>query len=107
VTDLSSFPKIPEDLLMKMLAPPKPPVRIVIDSDVDNEVDDYFALTWILQSPESFKIEGVYAAPYSFRARTLQLNETYAVLQRGARGGRLRSVDATPAGSRRGRLRPC
>jgi len=83
VTERPSFPKISEGLLKKMLDPPKPPVRIVIDSDVDNEVDDYFALTWILQSPESFKIEGVYAAPYSFRSRTLQLNETYAILQRG------------------------
>jgi hypothetical protein len=34
MTDLPSFPKIPEDLLEKMLEPPKPPVRIVIDSDV-------------------------------------------------------------------------
>jgi purine nucleosidase len=83
VTDLPSFPKIPESLLKKMLEPPKPPVRIVIDSDVDNEVDDYFALTWILQSPESFRIEGIYAAPYSFRSRVLQLNETYAIVQRG------------------------
>lgn len=83
MTDLPSFPKIPKKVLEKMLQPPKPPVRIVIDSDVDNEVDDYFALTWILQSAESFQIEGVYAAPYSFRSRTLQLNEAYAILQSG------------------------
>lgn len=83
MSDRPGFPKIPASVLQKMLEPPKPPVRIVIDSDVDNEVDDYFALAWILQSPESFQIEGVYAAPYSFRSRLLQLNEAYAILQRG------------------------
>ena len=83
MTPTVKFPEIPEKQRERMLQPPKAPVRVVVDSDVDNEVDDYYALTWLLQSPDSFTIEGVYAAPYSFRSRTLQINETWAILQRG------------------------
>ena len=40
-------------------------LRIVIDSDAKNEVDDQFAIAWALRSPERFQIEAVYAAPFS------------------------------------------
>lgn len=39
--------------------------RVVIDTDTANEIDDQFAIAWALRAPESMKIEGVYAAPFS------------------------------------------
>lgn len=40
-------------------------IRLVIDSDAKNEVDDQFAISWALRSPERFSVEAVYAAPFS------------------------------------------
>lgn len=40
-------------------------IRIVIDSDAKNEVDDQFAISWALRSPERFDVEAVYAVPFS------------------------------------------
>lgn len=40
-------------------------LRLVIDSDAKNEVDDQFAIAWALRSPDRFQVEAVYAAPFS------------------------------------------
>ncbi len=40
-------------------------LRLVIDTDAKNEVDDQFAIAWALKSPERFQVEAVYAAPFS------------------------------------------
>ncbi len=45
------------------------PLRVVIDTDTANEIDDQFALTWALLSPDRLQIEALYAAPYSFAHR--------------------------------------
>lgn len=55
------------------LAEPRGPVRLVIDTDAANEIDDQFALTWALLSPDRLQIEGAYAAPFSFAHRRAQL----------------------------------
>lgn len=39
-------------------------LRVVIDTDTDNEIDDQFALVYALLSPERLTVEAVYAAPY-------------------------------------------
>jgi inosine-uridine nucleoside N-ribohydrolase len=39
-------------------------LRVVIDTDAYNEVDDQFAIAWALRSPERLGVEAVYAAPY-------------------------------------------
>jgi purine nucleosidase len=55
----------PDDgMLTARLAPPDGPVRMVLDTDTDNELDDQFALTYALLSPERLQVEAVYAAPY-------------------------------------------
>ncbi|MDR0721131.1 MAG: nucleoside hydrolase [Treponema sp.] len=50
-------------------------LRVVIDTDAYNEVDDQFAIAWALSSPERMGVEAVYAAPYNnaffFRGRDL------------------------------------
>jgi purine nucleosidase len=40
------------------------PVRVVLDTDTYNEVDDQFALAHLLMSPDRIKLEAVYAAPF-------------------------------------------
>lgn len=48
----------------KLLDPPTGRVRMVLDTDTDNEIDDQFALCYSLLSPERLNVEAVYAAPY-------------------------------------------
>jgi len=50
--------------LLKKLKPPKKKVKMVLDTDTYNEVDDQFALAYALKSPESLSVEAVYAAPF-------------------------------------------
>ncbi|MFT3957137.1 MAG: nucleoside hydrolase [Piscinibacter sp.] len=55
------------------LAPPRGPVRVVIDTDAANEIDDAFALAWALRVPQRLRVEGVYAAPWSFAHRRAEM----------------------------------
>lgn len=59
------------------LAPPKGKVRMVLDTDTYNEVDDQFALSYALMSPQNLDVEAVYAAPFSgaFFAKLLNQND--------------------------------
>lgn len=61
------LPKLPESKMMQMLRLPEPEgkLRIVIDTDAKNEIDDQFALAWALMSQDRLEIEGMYAAPFS------------------------------------------
>ncbi|HHY83803.1 MAG TPA: nucleoside hydrolase [Clostridiales bacterium] len=58
------FPKIPADLMMKLLEPPVGRVRMVLDTDTYNEVDDQFALAYAIKSGEKISLEAIYAAPF-------------------------------------------
>jgi inosine-uridine nucleoside N-ribohydrolase len=49
---------------LEMLEWPAEPVRMVLDTDTFNEVDDQFALAYTLLSPERLQCEAVYAAPF-------------------------------------------
>jgi len=40
-------------------------IRVVIDTDAANEIDDQFAIAWALRSPERLALEAVLAAPFS------------------------------------------
>jgi len=58
------FPDIGEAQRLRMLAPPQDrPVRMVLDTDTYNEIDDQFALVYALISPE-LDVQAVYAAPF-------------------------------------------
>jgi inosine-uridine nucleoside N-ribohydrolase len=46
------------------LQPPEGKVRIVIDTDTYNEIDDQFAVVHAMLSPEKLSVEGIYAAPF-------------------------------------------
>jgi inosine-uridine nucleoside N-ribohydrolase len=52
------------DAIAERLRYPLGKLRVVIDTDAYNEVDDQFAISWALKSPERMDVEAVYAAPY-------------------------------------------
>lgn len=54
-----------EILRKERLTIPAGRIRLAIDSDAKNEIDDQFAIAWALRSPERFSVEAVYAAPFS------------------------------------------
>ena len=59
-----SFPQISESQRINMLKHPgERPVRMVLDTDTYNEIDDQFALVYSLISPE-LDVRAVYAAPF-------------------------------------------
>jgi purine nucleosidase len=58
------FPAVSENQRIEMLKHPKDrPVRMVLDTDTYNEIDDQFALVYSLISPE-LDVRAVYAAPF-------------------------------------------
>ncbi len=59
-----NFPKIDEATRIKKLTPPSGKIKIVLDTDTYNEVDDQFALAYALLSPEKIDLLAVYAAPF-------------------------------------------
>mgnify|MGYP003402768097 CR=1 FL=1 len=63
----------PHDWYARRLAPPRTRPRVVIDTDAANEIDDQFALTWALLSPERLDVLAVYAAPFSFEHRRQEM----------------------------------
>src|SRR5687768_13169134 len=61
------IPAISGALRLDRLRPPAGKVRIALDTDTYNEVDDQFALTYALLSPEQMTVEAIYAAPFHNR----------------------------------------
>jgi purine nucleosidase len=58
------FPVISDALRLERLQPLTGKVRMVLDTDTYNEIDDQFALVQALLSPERLDVEAVYAAPF-------------------------------------------
>lgn len=50
--------------LMKRLQLPEGKIRMVLDTDTYNEIDDQFAVVYALKSPERLNVEAIYAAPF-------------------------------------------
>ncbi|MDR2607220.1 MAG: nucleoside hydrolase [Treponema sp.] len=50
--------------LIRRLKKPSGPVDVIIDTDTYNEIDDQFALAFLIKSPEKLVLKGIYAAPF-------------------------------------------
>lgn len=61
---MNQFPQISETKRIQRLEPPVGKIRMVLDTDTYNEIDDQFALVYALLSPEKLQVEAVYAAPF-------------------------------------------
>jgi hypothetical protein len=59
-----NFPVLDEKLRAARLEPPTGKVRVVLDTDTYNEVDDQFALAQMILSPDRMKVEAIHAAPF-------------------------------------------
>ena len=64
------FPELSEGFRFKQLEPATGVIRMVLDTDNFNEVDDQFALAYTVLSKEKIKLEAVYAAPFNNRRAT-------------------------------------
>ncbi|MDQ8737223.1 nucleoside hydrolase [Paenibacillus sp. LHD-38] len=59
-----NFPVLSAEELVRKLEAPKGKVRIVLDTDTFNEIDDQFAVIYALLSPEKIELQALYAAPF-------------------------------------------
>jgi len=60
------FKRLPDDFILKRLEPPAlgRKVRMVLDTDTYNEIDDQFAVTYSILASERLNVEAIYAAPF-------------------------------------------
>ena len=58
------FPNLADELRRQRLLPPEGRLRIVLDTDTYNEIDDQFAVVQALLSPDRLDVEAIYAAPF-------------------------------------------
>lgn len=59
-----NFPMIADSVRLHRLQPPTGKIRMVIDTDTYNEIDDQFAVVHALLSPDELSVEAIYAAPF-------------------------------------------
>ena len=66
---LPKFPSLDDKLRIARLSPPSAPrsVRMVLDTDTANEIDDQFAVVHALLSGDRLSVEAIYAAPFARR----------------------------------------
>ncbi len=85
LTNSDTFERLPEAQLQSLLKLPEigdKTLKIVIDTDLDNEIDDFFAIVQLALAHHDklINIEAIYAAPYSFRSRLLDLIQAQNLL---------------------------
>lgn len=59
-----NFPTLSEQTRLTRLQPRAGKLRMVLDTDTYNEIDDQFAVVYSLLSPERLSVEAIYAAPF-------------------------------------------
>jgi hypothetical protein len=59
-----TFPTLSTEDRLALLEPREGKLRMVLDTDTYNEIDDQFALVYALLSPERLDVEAIYAAPF-------------------------------------------
>ena len=50
--------------LLRRLERPSGPVDVVLDTDTFNEVDDQFALSYLVKMADRLRLQAIYAAPF-------------------------------------------
>ncbi|MGP1396099.1 MAG: nucleoside hydrolase [Inquilinaceae bacterium] len=80
---LKRFDPLPEGEMRRLLEPPSGPVRMILDTDTANEIDDQFALVWTLMSQDRIELEGVTAEPFSFQHHRPELLAVHEAIKAG------------------------
>lgn len=78
---MPSFPQLTPDEMRQRLEPPTGKVRLIVDTDAHNEIDDQYAIAWVLLSQDVFEVEGMVAEPYSHRHHREPLIKAYDALK--------------------------
>lgn len=55
---------VSNELILQRLQWPKNKIDVVLDTDTYNEVDDQFALAYLIASEDKLNVRGIYAAPF-------------------------------------------
>lgn len=75
------------------LVPELPPVdarlRLLIDTDAANEIDDLYAISLALKTPERFSIEGLIASHFAQKSGRSSIQQSYDVVLEMLRSGGL------------------
>ncbi|MEE1031743.1 MAG: nucleoside hydrolase [Ruminococcus sp.] len=50
--------------MIKRLEKPQGKIDVILDTDTYNEIDDQFALSYMVKSPEKLNVKAIYAAPF-------------------------------------------
>ena len=50
--------------LLKNLDVPKGKIDVVLDTDAYNEIDDQYAIAYLLNSEDKLNVKAIYAAPF-------------------------------------------
>lgn len=58
------FPKSTNQFILDRLELPEGKIKMVLDTDTYNEIDDQFALMYALRSPDRLNVQAIYAAPF-------------------------------------------
>ena len=53
-----------EEKRLERLKKPKGQIEVVLDTDTYNEIDDQFALAYLIKSEEKLRLQAIYAAPF-------------------------------------------
>ena len=61
---MTTFPTLPASQLVQRLEHPGRKIRLVLDTDAFNEIDDQFAIAYALKSADNMTVEALYAAPF-------------------------------------------
>ena len=57
-------PQFDNALLIRRLEKPTGPIDVVLDSDAYTEIDDQYAIAYLLRSDDKLKVQAFYAAPF-------------------------------------------
>lgn len=60
----TKFPVLSEEQRIRMLTPPTGKIKMVLDTDTFNEIDDQFAVVYALMASEKLEVQAFYAAPF-------------------------------------------
>lgn len=61
---MPDYPKLTDAFRIARLTPRPGRLRMVLDTDTYNEIDDQFAVAQVLGAPERLSVEALYAAPF-------------------------------------------
>jgi purine nucleosidase len=62
--------------------PPPGQLRLIIDTDTANEIDDQYAISLVLGSPDRFRLEGIIAANFGETGGVQGIAKSYAEIQK-------------------------